>query len=196
MVALYGDRQLRAYPSSSLWPRFSQTVSFPVSFLPWRLDWPPPSGGRFFVSLPGLVPAVSFPVSFRDGRIDWPWTGCWPVLTSARGERWHVPRGLSLGRVRSRGPLSCYSHGPPPFQAATTAAAALPAQRLWPPLPAAPSQPALLPGPRMPATTPPLAGGAATDPAASGRCGQSPARPGATCAPSACHIFAASPEEP
>src|ERR1700721_775868 len=113
MVALCGDRQLRAYPSSSLRPRFSQTVSFPVSFLPWRLDWPPPSGGRFFVSLPRLVQAVSFPVSFSDGRIDWPWTGCLPVLTSARGERWHVPRGLSLGGVPPRGPPSWSPPGAP-----------------------------------------------------------------------------------
>jgi hypothetical protein len=195
MVALGDDRQLLAYPSSSLWPRFSQTVSFPVSFLPWPLDWPLPSGCRFFVSLPPLVQAVSFPVSFRDGRIDWPGTGCWPVLISARGERWHVPRGLSLGRVSSRGPPSWYSTRPTPYQAATTAAPALPAQRLWAALPAAASQSALLPGPRMLTTTPPLAGSATTGPATSGRCGQSPARPGATDAPSACHIFAASPEE-
>jgi hypothetical protein len=191
-VALYGDRQLRAYPSASLWPRFSQTVSFPVSFLPWRLDWPPPSGGRFFVSLPRLVQAVSFSVSFSDGSIDLSWTICLPVLTSARGERWHVPRGLSLGRVRSRGPPSWYFNGPSPFQAATAAVAALPAQRLWPPLPAPASQPALLSGPRMPAAGPSLAGSAASGPATSGRCGQSPARPGATGAPPTCHIFAAS----
>jgi hypothetical protein len=48
----------------------------------------------------------------------------------------------------------------------------------------------------MPAPAPPLAGGAAAGPAASEGCRQSPARPGATCAPSARHIFAASPEEP
>jgi hypothetical protein len=193
-VALCGDRQLRAYPSSSLWPRFSQAVSFPVSFLPGRLDWPPPSACRFSSLSPRLSQAVSFSVSFLDSRIDWPWTICLPVLTSARGERWHVPRGLSLGRVRSRGPLSCYSTGPPPFQAATTTAAALPAQRLWPSVPAGPSQPALLPGPRMPAAGPPLAGSAAPGPAASGRCGQSPARPDATGAPPTCHICAASHE--
>src|SRR5436309_13981848 len=110
---------------------------------------------------PCLSQAVSFPVSFTEGSIDWPWTGCLPVLTSARGERWCVLRGLSLGRARSRGPHSWYSTGPPPFQAATTAAAALPAQRLWAALPAPASQPALLPGPRMPPAAPALDGGGA-----------------------------------
>ena len=81
------------------------------------------------------------------------------------------------------------------YPPATTADADLPAQRLWTQVPATALEPALLPGSRMPAPGPALAGGAAASQTASGRCGQSPARPGTTCAPPACLIFAASPEE-
>lgn len=116
-----------------------------------------------------------------------------PVVIGARGEELFLP-GLSLGSWRSRGTRSVYCKVPLLFQAATTAGSDLPAQGVWAQVSATALEPALLSGCGMPATAPPLAGGAAAGQTAARRCGQSRARRGGTCAPSASPSSASSTE--
>src|SRR5467141_4046190 len=96
---------LAAFSSSSSWLRLSQAVSFAVWFRHASFHWQRPSR-RWFDSLATPVANRFLPclVAARKYRLA---DDClFPVLISARGERSRVPPGLSLGRTRSRGPLS------------------------------------------------------------------------------------------
>ncbi len=58
---------LRACFSSSPWPRLSQAVFFLVWFLPGRINWRPPSGCRFFVSLAASFSSCFLPCLVPSG---------------------------------------------------------------------------------------------------------------------------------